>query len=79
MSTACEHRHADPSVYHPYRISGESRRFLIGNLGYLRDDRTGICFAYGYFGGPALATVACDLIPMELLSRPETDPLERGE
>lgn len=39
---------------------------------YIKDERTGLCFAYywggGVHGGPALATVPCEAIPTNLLT-----------
>lgn len=44
---------------------------IVGGLRYIKDPRTGLCFAYywggAYNGSPALATVPCELIPPHLL------------
>ncbi len=45
---------------------------VVTGLQYIKDPRTGVCFAY-YWGGaangvPALATVPCDNIPPGLLN-----------
>ncbi|MFH1325842.1 MAG: hypothetical protein ABIH48_00025 [Candidatus Falkowbacteria bacterium] len=45
---------------------------VVGNIQYIKDSRTGLCFAYCWVGmangGPALATVPCDSVPPELLT-----------
>jgi len=45
---------------------------VIGDIQYIKDPRTGLCFAYYWgdtnFGGPALATVPCEAVPPELLT-----------
>lgn len=45
---------------------------VISNLVYIKDVRTGICFAYAWEGqgngGPALTSVQCDKIPPNLLT-----------
>lgn len=44
---------------------------VVCNIQYIKDPRTGLCFAYYWGGmangGPALATVPCDSIPPHLL------------
>ncbi len=44
---------------------------IVGNIHYIKDPRTGLCFAYYWGGaangGPALTTVPCEAIPPELL------------
>lgn len=44
---------------------------VAGDILYIKDPRTDICFAYCWHGfnngGPALATVPCEAIPPELL------------
>lgn len=46
---------------------------VVGSIQYIKDPRTGLCFAYfwggnGLYGGPALATVPCEAIPTQLLT-----------
>ncbi|MDA2922550.1 hypothetical protein MYX07_04780 [Patescibacteria group bacterium AH-259-L07] len=45
---------------------------VIGNIEYIKNPRTGLCFTYHWggiaSGGPALATVPCDSVPPELLT-----------
>ena len=44
---------------------------VIGKIQYIKDTRTDLCFAYYWGGaadgGPALATVSCEVIPSQLL------------
>lgn len=44
---------------------------IVGKLHYIKDPRTGLCFAYYWGGtangGPALANVPCEAIPTNLL------------
>lgn len=53
-----------------YRLNQASD--MIHEIVYIKDSRTGLCFAYGWGGsangGPALATVPCDAVPPELLT-----------
>ena len=53
------------------RLQVEATR-VVGRIQYIKDGRTGLCFAYywggGYNGGPALTTVPCETIPLELLT-----------
>jgi hypothetical protein len=52
------------------RLQSKANEVVHGIL-YFKDPRTNLCFAYywggGSFGGPALTTVPCDLVPPELL------------
>lgn len=41
---------------------------LVSSIQYIKDSRTGLCFAYYYGGGPALATVPCEAIPPKMLT-----------
>ena len=44
---------------------------VVGSIQYIKDTRTGLCFAYYWGGksngGPSLATVPCEAIPPQLL------------
>ena len=46
---------------------------VVGSIQYIKDARTGLCFAYYWYwggagnSGPALATVPCEAIPPQLL------------
>lgn len=41
---------------------------IVENMGYIKDTRTGFCFAFHRgTGGPSLATVPCQGIPSQLL------------
>jgi hypothetical protein len=50
---------------------------IIGKIQYIKDPRTGLCFAYFWKGavdgGPALATVPCEAIPPDLLITAEVE------
>ena len=45
---------------------------VVGSIQYIKDTRTGLCFAYYWGGmgngGPALATVPCEAISPKLLT-----------
>ena len=46
---------------------------VVDSIQYIKDTRTGLCFAYYWGGtvidgGPALATVPCEAIPPQLLT-----------
>ena len=45
---------------------------VVDNIQYIKDLRTGLCFAYYWGGmangGPALATVSCEAVPAHLLT-----------
>lgn len=44
---------------------------VVRNIQYIKDPRTGLCFAYYYggsAGGSGLTTVPCEAIPPELLT-----------
>lgn len=53
------------------RLQGNANE-VVGSIQYIKDTRTGLCFAYYWGGmangGPALATVPCEAIPAELLT-----------
>jgi uncharacterized membrane protein len=55
-------------VPHPSTSKAEE---VVSDLRYVKDERTGICFAYtwvgNYRGGPALTAVPCEQIPPNLL------------
>lgn len=58
-------RTVDPTEVRAERLRIEAN--VAGRLKYVRDPRTGICFAYMWEGchnqgGPALATVPCDKV-----------------
>ena len=50
-------------------------QYVLHSIDYIKDTRTGFCFAYHWGGsgngGPALATVPCETIPLELLTIPK--------
>ena len=50
----------------------KTANLVVGNIQYIKDPRTGICFAYYWGGmangGPALTTVPEELIPPGLLT-----------
>ncbi len=57
-------------------LDREAADEAIRRIRYIQDSRTGVCFAYawigGIYGGPALATVPCEQVPLSLLVVVET-------
>jgi hypothetical protein len=53
------------------RLQSDANK-VVGMIQYIKDLRTGLCFAYFWGGvdngGPALATVPCEAIPPKLLT-----------
>lgn len=66
--TGCQDKDETSRYQHP-------AAYLMAHLEYVKDDRTGLCFAYGLVGedngGPVLATVSCDAAKKYL---PKTSP-----
>ncbi len=71
LAPACvKNNPAEKQLEHSYELQEKANQ-VVSEIQYMKDPRTGVCFAYyyweGYNGGPALATVPCDSIPSDLL------------
>jgi prepilin-type N-terminal cleavage/methylation domain-containing protein len=59
-----ERRKNDPGYARP--VNRQTQDLVIPKIRYIRDDRTGLCFAYiwegGTHGGPALTEVPCEKV-----------------
>lgn len=74
ITTGCERPEEELARKQSERaeLQRNSARGVVGGIQYIKDARTGLCFAYywggGLNGGPALATVPCEAIPTNILT-----------
>lgn len=74
LTTGCEKQGAAKAREEAQRMQRlqENANEVVVNIQYIKDPRTGLCFAYYWGGaangGPALATVPCEAIPPHLLT-----------